>query len=255
MNLECRIELASAYKAGPQIARILTEEWAARELYCPACDSGRLLPSKTNTPVIDFECPGCEQLFQLKSLKNWNPGKVVDAGYDAMIRAIRTDKVPNLFVLQYTSTWFVKNLLLIPRVFFSESIIEKRKPLAIHARRAGWVGCNILLGRIAAEGKIAIISDGSPVPDQKVRSEFSRVRRLAEVPPPVRGWTLDVLGVIRRMGKTRFALGDLYEFESELRDSHPLNKNVRPKIRQQLQILRNLGLLEFTARGNYRITD
>lgn len=179
----------------------------------------------------------------------------MDAGYDAMIRAIRTDKVPNLFVLQYTSTWFVKNLLLIPRVFFSESIIEKRKPLAIHARRAGWVGCNILLGRIAAEGKIAIISDGSPVPDQKVRSEFSRVRRLAEVPPPVRGWTLDVLGVIRRMGKTRFALGDLYEFESELRDSHPLNKNVRPKIRQQLQILRNLGLLEFTARGNYRITD
>jgi type II restriction enzyme len=255
MNLQCRIELAAGYKSGAQIARVLTEEWAARELYCPACDSNRLSPSRANTPAIDFECPRCAQLFQLKSLRNWNPRKVVDAGYDAMIRAIRADRVPNLLVLQYSSAWIIRNLMLIPRVFFSESAIERRKPLAEGARRAGWIGCNILLGQIAADGKIAMICDGSPVPDQKVRNEFSRIRKLAEIPPSVRGWTLDVLGAIRRLGKSRFSLGDVYDFEPELQAAHPLNRNVRPKIRQQLQVLRDLGLIEFAERGTYRMSE
>jgi type II restriction enzyme len=145
--------------------------------------------------------------------------------------------------------------MLIPRVFFSESIIEKRRPLAVHARRAGWVGCNILLGQIASDGKIAMVSDGAVVPEQKVRSEFSRVWKLAEVPPSVRGWTLDVLSAVRKLGKSSFSLDDVYKFESELRDSHPLNRHVRPKIRQQLQVLRDLGLIEFTSRGNYAIKD
>jgi len=255
MNLQCRTELATNYKSGAQIARVLTEEWAARELYCPACDSDRLSPSRANTPAIDFECPACTQPFQLKSLRNWNPRKVVDAGYDAMIRAIRADRVPNLLVLQYSSGWIIRNLMLIPRVFFSESAIEKRKPLGAAARRAGWIGCNILLSQIAADGKIAMICEGSPVSEEKVRDEFSRIKKLAEVPPSVRGWTLDVLRAVRRLGKSHFSLGDVYDFESELQIAHPLNRNVRPKIRQQLQVLRDLGLIEFAMRGTYRIRE
>ena len=255
MNLQCSPELAANYKSGAQIARVLTEEWAARELYCPACDSNRLSPSRANTPAIDFQCPRCTQLFQLKGLKNWNPKKVVDAGYDAMIRAIRADRVPNLLVLQYSPVWVVRNLVLIPRVFFSESAIEKRKPLAVGARRAGWVGCNILLSQIATDGKIAMICDGSPVSEQQVRNEFSRIRKLAEVPASVRGWTLDVLRAVRRLGQSHFSLGDVYGFESELQRTHPLNRNVRPKIRQQLQVLRELGLIEFATRGTYRISE
>src|ERR1700730_17107082 len=150
MNLQCRIDLASKYKAGPQIARVLSEDWCSRELYCPACDSDRLTGSKPNNPAVDFQCAKCTQPFQLKSLRNWNPRKVVDAGYDAMIRAIRADRVPNLLVLQYSSVWIIRNLMLIPSVFFSESAIEKRKPLAVGAQRAGWIGCNILLSRISA---------------------------------------------------------------------------------------------------------
>jgi type II restriction enzyme len=253
MNLQCTTELAINYKSGAQIARVLTEEWAARELYCPACDSERLSPSRANTPAIDFECPVCTQLFQLKSLRNWSPRKVVDAGYDAMIRAIRADRVPNLLVLQYSSGWIIRNLMLIPRVFLSENAIEKRKPLGVAARRAGWIGCNILLSQIAPDGKIAMICDGSPVAVEEVRNEFSRIRKLAEVPPSVRGWTLDVLRAVRRLGKSHFSLEDVYDFESELQTAHPVNRNVRPKIRQQLQVLRDLGLIEFSMRGTYRI--
>src|SRR5208282_1603663 len=253
MNLQCSIELAAAYKAGPQIARVLSEHWCSRELYCPACDSNQILPSRVNTPGLDFTCPKCEQAFQLKSSRVWNPRKIVDAGYDAMIRAIRSDKAPHLLVLQYTSEWYVQNLLLIPRMFFSESVIEKRKPLSPTARRAGWVGCKILLSGIPEDGKIAIVSSGKPEPREQVRGGFERVRGLAVLPPSLRGWTVDVLNAIRRLGKSKFSIQELYQLEPELQAAHPHNQNVRPKIRQQLQVLRDLRILDFTDRGTYRL--
>jgi len=142
---------------------------------------------------------------------------------------------------------------LIPSVFFSETVIEKRAPLGSNARRAGWVGCNVLLDRIPEDGKIAVVSNGVSVAEQHVRKEFSRVRKLAEVPPEVRGWTLDVLTTIRKLGKARFSLQELYQLEPYLQQIHPLNQNVRPKIRQQLQVLRDLGMIEFTKPGNYAV--
>jgi type II restriction enzyme len=253
MNLQCNTELASAYRAGPQIARVLSEEWCSRELYCPACDSSRILQSRTNTPAVDFTCPECRQLFQLKSSRGWNPKKVVDAGYDAMIRAIRTDRTPHLLLLQYTSEWHIQNVLLIPRMFFSESVIEKRKPLGSAARRAGWVGCNILLGAIPEDGKISIVSAGIVASAQRVRGDFDRIRKIAEVPPSQRGWTVDVLNVIRKLRKAEFSLHELYELEFDLKRAHPRNQNVRAKIRQQLQVLRDLGLLDFSGQGNYAL--
>lgn len=253
MNLKCRIELALAYKAGSQIARVLSEDWCARELYCAACDSGRLLSSRTNTPAIDFVCRECDQCFQLKGFKTWNQKKIPDAAYSSMLRAIRSDRVPNLLVLQYSAAWTIKNLVLVPGVFFSETVIEKRPPLNPSAKRAGWVGCNILLHRIPQDGKIAIVSNGAAVAERQVRSEFSRVRRLSEVPPTLRGWTLDVLTSIRKLGGSRFSLRELYLQEPYLQSLHPRNQNVRPKIRQQLQVLRDLGLIEFRSPGNYEV--
>ena len=37
-----------------------------------------------------------------------------------------------------------------------------------------------------------------------------------------------------------------------LQAKYPLNRNVRAKIRQQLQILRDKGLVRFVGRGRYR---
>jgi len=39
----------------------------------------------------------------------------------------------------------VSNVFVVPKHFFVREIIEERKPLAPTARRAGWIGCNILL--------------------------------------------------------------------------------------------------------------
>jgi type II restriction enzyme len=96
-----------------------------------------------------------------------------------------------------------------------------------------------------------MISAGVPIHKETVRSEFSRAKQLAELPPSLRGWTLDVLRAIWRLGKRNFSLQDIYEFESELKTLHPKNENVRPKIRQQLQVLRELGLIRFSGKGHY----
>ncbi len=253
MDLQCKTDLASAYKTGQHIARILSEDWCTRELYCAGCDSTRLTRSKNNTPSLDFTCPRCKQLYELKALRKWCPRKIVDAGYDAMLRAIKNDRTPNLLVLHYSASWSVQNLMLIPRTFFVESAIEKRKPLSPRARRAGWVGCNILLDRIPPDGKISMISDGLCQPESQVRGEVARIRGLAEIPPQMRGWTLDVLTIIRRLGKMGFSLQDVYRYESDLQLAHPDNRNIRPKIRQQLQVLRDLGLLRFIRPGTYEL--
>ena len=246
-------DIARTYKAKPQISRAVSEEWCAREMFCPACDSDHLSQMRANTPSIDFSCPHCGQFFQLKSSRTANPKKIVDAGYDAMIRTIRADRTPNLLLLHHTLDWIVTSLVLIPRVFFTERVIEKRKPLSVTARRSGWVGCNILVREIPKDGKIDVVAEGIVLPPSRVREDFSRVGRLAELPPRMRGWTVDVLNVVRKLGRTNFSLRDVYQFEPELNSAHPGNRHVRPKIRQQLQILRDLGLIRFDSPGQYSV--
>jgi len=69
-----------------------------------------------------------------------------------------------------------------------------------------------------------------------------------------RGWLLDVMRCVERLGKTEFTLQEVYRFENELRRIYPDNKHIREKIRQQLQLLRDKGFLDFVERGLYRLT-
>jgi type II restriction enzyme len=254
MNLTLTSALGRGYKSNSQIARVVTEEWGARNLYCPACDSNRMQQAAPNTCAIDFTCPACRQPYQLKSCRNWNENKVVDAGYRAMIAAIRSENIPNLLVLQYSHAWLVQNILLVPYFFITESAIERRKPLGQHARRKGWVGCNILLREIPPDGKLRMVSNGIETDAGEIRRQFHRIKPLADLNVQLRGWTLDVLKVIRRLNKTDFALSDVYQYEAELVAMHPSNRNVRPKVRQQLQVLRDLGFINFTDRGHYSLS-
>jgi hypothetical protein len=71
--------------------------------------------------------------------------------------------------------------------------------------------------------------------------------------PESRGWTADVLGCVREIGRSVFSLADVYLFERRLSRLHQRNRNVRPKIRQQLQVLRDHGVLEFLGDGQYHV--
>ncbi|MHB8412748.1 MAG: hypothetical protein ACYDDI_12505 [Candidatus Acidiferrales bacterium] len=69
----------------------------------------------------------------------------------------------------------------------------------------------------------------------------------------MRGWTLDVLNLVRSLHKQNFWLADAYALEPHLASLHPANRHVRDKIRQQLQVLRDLGLVGFLGGGNYSL--
>jgi len=242
------------YKSKSRLAGLASEIWGQENLYCPNCDSPHIQETPTNTPAIDYECPRCRALFQLKAKASAFAGRIVDAGYSKMIRAIKENRTPNIFALHYDPTsWTVANIFLVPHFAYSLSAIEKRKPLGPLARRAGWVGCNILLHAIPPDARIAIVRAGKPAPPAEVRREYARLKPLATLDAKRRGWTLDVLNGIHSLGKKGFNLEDAYTLEAHLSRLHPANRNVQPKIRQQLQVLRDLGLLEFLGKGSYRL--
>jgi type II restriction enzyme len=242
------------YTSASQRARVCTEPWGEENLYCPVCDSPRIASLAANTPAHDFSCPKCKSWFQLKSKSSSFGSRVQDGAYEAMKKSMRSDRTPNLFLLHYKLPQLrVQNVLLIPHFVFTESILEKRKPLSATARRAGWVGCNFLLDRIPSDARIAVVEDGKPSPAASVRRAYNRLRPLEKLQADKRGWTLDVLNVVRSLNKTEFSLSDVYERADELSRLHPNNAHVRDKIRQQLQVLRDLGLLGFVSRGSYRL--
>jgi type II restriction enzyme len=255
VNLQLPIAGLDRYKSASQRARIGTEAWGALNFFCPVCKSPRLDAAPRNTVAVDYLCPRCASPFQLKSQSKPFGNRIVDAAYSEMRRAILSDRTPNLYVLHYDLTqWAVRTVILIPHFAFALSAIECRPPLAITARRAGWIGCNILLNKIPADARIPIVESGNAIPSSEVRQAYKRLRPLENLRVETRGWTLDVLNVVRSLHKEEFSLADVYAHAGELAKLHPKNAHIPDKIRQQLQVLRDLKLLEFLTPGSYRLS-
>ena len=255
MRLDLPTTGLEGYTSASQRARVATELWGLGNLYCANCTSGSLNASRPNTPAVDFECPECRTCFQLKSHSRIFGSRIVDSAYSKMVREIKLDRTPNLLALRYDlESWEVRDVLLIPSFAFPLSAVEKRKPLAASARRAGWVGCNILLGAIPSDARIPVVADGVTIPAKQVREQYARIRPLKMLKAEQRGWTLDVLTAVRSLSKQGFLLSEVYALDRELAALHPSNRHVREKIRQQLQVLRDMGLLEFVGGGRYRLT-
>ena len=139
-------------------------------------------------------------------------------------------------------------------VAFTVASIEKRKPLSSSARRAGWVGCNILLDQIPEIGRISYVKNGMFAQSASVMNAWKKTAFLAESKSmESRGWAIDVLRCVERIHQAEFSLEQMYQFEAELAKRYPNNFFVKDKIRQQLQILRNRGYLRFVERGKYQL--
>lgn len=249
------LKLAENYKSTPQKIRILTENWAKTEVFCPACGNS-VTEYENNRPVADFYCQNCSEEYELKSKKDSIGNKIVDGAYRTMIERLESSNNPNFFLLNYNlQNLNVQNFFVIPKHFFVPQIIEERSPLSETARRAGWVGCNISLKDIPNSGKIFYIKDSKVVPKDEVMKNWRKTLFLREEKQiSTRGWTLDIMNCIDKLGKGDFTLNEVYAFEKELEKKHPDNKHIKDKIRQQLQVLRDKGYIEFIERGKYRLT-
>jgi type II restriction enzyme len=242
-----------AYTSSSQRARVATESWAAKNLYCPNCTCNTLTVYAAGKPALDYACESCDAPFQLKSQSKPFTSRIVDASYDAMIGSIDADRTPNLWALQYgMESWKVENVFLIPHFAFTRSMVQARPPLEPPARRAGWVGCYLLLDRISPDVRIDYVRGGVPVNPKVIRHRYALLRPLELLRVKKRGWTLDVLNIVRSLNKKTFTLDEVAAHSDILSALHPDNHHIRPKIRQQLQELRDLGLIEFLSPGNYR---
>jgi type II restriction enzyme len=243
-------ELACARKNPRQQIKLISEWWGARNLFCPNCPAEALSLPPNDTEVCDFMCVRCGERFEMKAMNSPIGGVVPDGGYCAMMRAIDEGRTPNLFLLHYErNDWRVTNLLLVPQVAFSTSAIEKcaklpGRPYAL---------CKILLRNIPPLAKIPVVKEGKALSAGTVRAVYNRIIELRHEPVHERCWTLDVLRIVQSLGEKPFANDKVYAFAHELEKLHPDNRHIKAKIRQQLQVLRDLGFLQHVSSGLWRL--
>lgn len=255
MKLTFDQDLAINYKSTSQKIRVLSEQWVGDTIFCPNCGQYNISKYPNNQPVADFFCSNCQEEYELKSKQKSIGTKIVDGAYRTMLERLTGGNNPNFFFLNYNLTNLeVTNFFVIPKHFFVPKIIEKRNPLASTARRAGWVGCNILLSYIPLAGRIFFIRDQHVESKEKVLADWKKtlfLRKEKEVES--KGWILDVMNCIDKLDKKNFSLKEIYNFEKELNVKHPNNKHIKDKIRQQLQFLRDKDYLEFLGNGKYKL--
>jgi len=110
------------------------------------------------------------------------------------------------------------------------------------------------MSNIPELGKIFYVQNGIPKSRDEVLKQLNKtefVRSTGGV--EAKGWLLDVLVCVERIRKKEFSLEDVYAFEAYLKAKHPMNNRVKEKIRQQLQVLRDKGVIEFLSCGQYRM--
>ena len=146
----------------------------------------------------------------------------------------------------------VDNFLIIPKQFFTPEIIIKRKPLSETARRAGWTGCNIDISKVSELGKIFLVEKSKIIKPEIVQTAFNKTTFLRNKSLDSKGWILDILNCIEKIPTSDFTLKDIYNFEKDLKTKYPNNNFIKDKIRQQLQLLRDKGIIEFNGRGIYK---
>ncbi len=236
------------FKSKSQQARFVTERWAAANLYCPQCGS-YLSPLPNNTPVIDLQCKICNLQFQLKS-KTQAFGKSVPGGdYHHMVQSVQMRQHPSFFLLQWDANdYLVTNVQLIHKDCIEEDCIVRRQKIA-----SGFEGFNLDLKLVLRSGRIPIVYEGREIEKDTVLSQWKAITKIIPSMSSLNGWQKEVMRFIDSLGNEFYAS----DFEDQCliwEAKYPNNNHIAAKVRQQLQMLRNKGLIQFDGKGKYRRT-
>ncbi|MCK9305822.1 MAG: phospholipase D-like domain-containing protein [Bacteroidales bacterium] len=82
--------------------------------------------------------------------------------------------------------------------------------------------------------------------DEKIKAD------LIDMSNMMSGWQKEIFDIVAFKLEDEFTINDIYAFESDLYKLHQNNKNIKPKIRQILQNLRDRGLIKFVDLGKYK---
>ena len=241
----------------------MTEKWASDNLYCPKC--GRSLERyPNNTKAYDFYCdhsdehitvlpqvqPQNRENLQLKSRKVRFANIVTGSAYEPTKNAIESGRLSFMLLRYELKNPEVKDLTLIHKLSVTLSCIEPRKPLSEDAKRKGWIGYKLFLNRIPDLGRVGVVENSNIVEKTTVMRQWDRLTKVLQGDITQRGWIADIMKCIDGLPR-QFTLPEAYRFETGLAKLHPKNAHIKPKIRQQLQILRDRGYIRFVGRGKY----
>ncbi len=251
MDLRFNTDLIAGYHNPRQIIRRLSEDWLERNVYCPNCGCTSINAFANNTKVGDFFCPHCSEQFELKSKSGLSNGKKVpDGAYVSMISRIQAEDNPNFFFLAYKKAdYSVQQLILVPRHFVTVDMIVPRKKTL--KSRENYLMCDMDISSLPKSGKILLVHQAKLVQPEQVYEQWQANLFLRQQQSKNKGWLLAIMKCIDKLPE-KFDLKQIYEFEQILSIQFPDNKHIKDKIRQQLQILRDQGVIEFSARGQYR---
>ena len=113
--------------------------------------------------------------------------------------------------------------------------------------------CNISLVGIPESGKIFYIENWVQKSEKQVLETWKKTTFLRETKNiDTKWWLLDVMNCVESLKKQEFSLDEIYSFSEKLKILHPENNFIEDKIRQQLQVLRDKGYLEFLGKWKYR---
>ena len=83
--------------------------------------------------------------------------------------------------MAYLKAMSVNDFFVVPKHFFVSDIIEERKPLAVTAQRAGWIGSNILFSKIPKAGQIYYVENGKEVTKENVLEKWQKTVFLKKI--------------------------------------------------------------------------
>lgn len=252
MNLFLDVKLSDGYTSPSQKIRVLTENWVKNTIFCSCCGHG-LKDFPNSHPVGDFYCPNCKEEYELKSKKDRIGTRILDGAYNTMIDRLKSTNNPSFFFLNYNlSNYKVQNFIVIPKHFFTPEIIIKRNRGI--PNRPNYIMCSIDLSLIPQSGKIFYIKNENFENKKDILINWKRTLFLREEKKIIaKGWILDTMNCIDKIGKKEFSLDEIYAFEKKLKKKYPQNNFIKDKLRQQLQFLRDKSYLEFIDKGRYRL--
>lgn len=160
---------------------------------------------------------------------------------------------PNFLFMNYSlKSMGVIDLFIVPKHFFVPTFFSRESPLLkLHDVRDGSAATSFSIKSPNLERYFTFEKVNSPTKRPFWLSGKKLFLRNQSI--EAKGWLLEVMKCVDMIGKPEFDLEDVYRFEQRLSTIFPNNQNVKPKIRQQLQYLRDKGYLEFVSRGNYRL--
>lgn len=249
MNLQLDYHFMDCYKNNPQKMRKVTESWITENLICPYCRTSHLIQSTQEHQSTAFICPTCAETYVLKSKNSPIHDKIQIGAYQVMAQSIISLKNPNFLFLEYDKKEFqIQNLFMVPRYFFCTDTIERRSPISSSTRRRGWVGCNILLNRIPAEGYIYIVENGIEYTIQEIWKKQRRTYFMSKYKPRAREWMIDILNFIQ---EKEFTVEEICAYAPLMEIRYVGIVDAEVRIRKVLGILKKNGVIVFAGNGKY----